>query len=109
MKKIGITGSLASGKTTASKILSNGKGPLFSADHEVKKLYKNKNFKKILIKKLKLKNQSNIKNILKRKILENSSFIIKLEKIIHPHVRRKMFRFEKKISKKSLFFLKYHF
>ena len=32
MKKIGITGSLASGKTTASKILAERRGPLFSAD-----------------------------------------------------------------------------
>ena len=44
MKKIGITGSLASGKTTASKILARGKYPLFSADNEVKKLYKRKSF-----------------------------------------------------------------
>ena len=43
MKKIGITGSIASGKTTASKILSARRGPLFSADEVVKKLYK-KNF-----------------------------------------------------------------
>ena len=42
MKKIGITGSLASGKTTASKILSSGRGPLFSADSTVKKLYQKK-------------------------------------------------------------------
>ena len=40
MKKICITGSLASGKTTASKILSLKRGPLFSADEVVKKLYK---------------------------------------------------------------------
>ena len=39
MIKIGLTGSLASGKTTASKIISKGRGPLFSADKEVKKLY----------------------------------------------------------------------
>ena len=32
MIKIAITGSIASGKTTASKILSRGRGPLFSAD-----------------------------------------------------------------------------
>ena len=44
MRKIGITGSLASGKTTASKILSQRKGPLFSADDFVKKLYKKKKF-----------------------------------------------------------------
>ena len=46
MKKIGITGSLASGKTTASKILSNGKGPLFSADEVVRDLYSQNIFKK---------------------------------------------------------------
>ena len=43
MIKIGITGSLASGKTTASKILSLKNGPLFSADKAVKDLYQNKN------------------------------------------------------------------
>ena len=42
MIKIGITGSLASGKTTASKILSNKRGPLFSADEAVNQLYRNK-------------------------------------------------------------------
>ena len=36
MIKVGITGSLASGKTTASKILSKNRGPLFSADVVVK-------------------------------------------------------------------------
>ena len=44
MKKICITGSLASGKTTASKILSLRRGPLFSADEVVKKLYKQNHF-----------------------------------------------------------------
>ena len=42
MKKIGITGSLASGKSTAGKILSSKNGPLFSADEEVQKLYRKK-------------------------------------------------------------------
>ena len=52
MKKIGITGSIASGKTTASKILSFKKGPLFSADTVVKDLYKKETFKKYLAGKL---------------------------------------------------------
>ena len=39
MIKIGITGSLASGKTTASRFLSNERGPLFSADKVVNELY----------------------------------------------------------------------
>ena len=42
MIKIGLTGSIASGKTTASKIISKRKGPLFSADKVVKKLYSKK-------------------------------------------------------------------
>ena len=54
MRKIGITGSLSSGKTTASKILSFKKGPLFSADEAVKKLYKSNSFKKVLYQKLKI-------------------------------------------------------
>ena len=40
MIKIGITGSLASGKTTASRILSKKYGPLFSADKVGQRLYK---------------------------------------------------------------------
>ena len=55
MIKIGITGSLASGKTTASKILSFRRGPLFSADTVVKKLYKNKNFKSLIKRRFKIK------------------------------------------------------
>ena len=37
MIKIGITGSIASGKTTASKILSEKRGPLFSADKVIER------------------------------------------------------------------------
>ena len=67
MKKIGITGSLASGKTTASKILARGKYPLFSADNEVKKLYRNKNFKDLVSNKFNIKKTQIIKKILKKK------------------------------------------
>ena len=38
--KIGITGSLSSGKTTASKILSAKRGPLFNADKAVRNIPK---------------------------------------------------------------------
>ena len=66
MIKIGITGSLASGKTTASKILSNRRGPLFSADQEVKKLYANKIFKSLLSKTFRIENNNQIKNNIKK-------------------------------------------
>ena len=43
MIKVGITGSISSGKTTVIKMLSKNKYPIFDADKEVKKIYKKKN------------------------------------------------------------------
>ena len=45
--KIGITGSLSSGKSSVAKILSKNNRLLFSADKVVKDLYLNNEFKKI--------------------------------------------------------------
>ena len=66
MIKIGITGSLASGKSTASKFLSGKRGPLFSADNAVKELYKISSFKSLISKKFKIKNNNQIKKSLKK-------------------------------------------
>mgnify|MGYP003685349935 CR=1 FL=1 len=104
MIKIGITGSLASGKTTASQILSYGRGPLFSADQVVKKLYKNKNFKKLLSTKFNIKNDNFIKKNLRKIILGNNKNIEKLEKIIHPQVRIDMKKFTKKNKNRKMLF-----
>ena len=105
MIKIGITGSIASGKTTASKILSGKRGLLFSADKEVKKLYNNKNIQQLLIKKFNIKRKSNIKALLKKIILKNKTSIKKLEKIIHPLIRKEMRNFSRKNKKeKTLFY-----
>ena len=90
MIKIGITGSIASGKTTASKILSFKRGPLFSADQAVNKFYRNDTFRKLLIKKFNIEKKSNLKATLKNKILKSKINIKKLEKIIHPMVRKEM-------------------
>ena len=43
MIKIGITGSLSSGKSSAAKIMCKKKYPLFNADKTVSELYKKKN------------------------------------------------------------------
>ena len=104
MIKIGITGSLASGKTTASKILSARRGPLFSADKAVKELYKNKHFKSLVSKRFKIKNNSQLKKSLKNLILKNKNNIKKLERIIHPLVRKKMKNFTSKNKNKKLLF-----
>ena len=105
MKKIGITGSISSGKTTVSKILSAGKGPFFSADLVVKKLYQKKSFKKKILKKFKFRNTKNIKKSLKQKILENKNNLKIMEKIIHPIVRDEMKKFIKRNKKKNFIFL----
>ena len=105
MIKIGITGSLASGKSTASKFLSGKRGPLFSADSTVKELYKNSSFKSLISKKFKIKNNNQIKKNLKKIIFSNSTELKKLEKIIHPLVRKKMRKFTvKNKNKKTLFY-----
>ena len=73
MRRIGITGSLASGKSTAVKILKE-KGPVFSADKIVKKLYKQNNFKKYISKKLRIKNYSIVKSLIKKKNFKRQIF-----------------------------------
>ena len=107
MIKIGITGSIASGKTTASKILSSKKSPLFSADAVVKSLYEKKSFINSISKKFQIKRKNNFKKILKKKILTNNKILDYLEKIIHPLVRREMKKFTKKINIKIYCFMKY--
>ena len=105
MIKIGLTGSLASGKTTASKIISKGRGPLFSADKEVKKLYMQKSFKRLVAKRFKFQLNKSLKTEIKKKVLQKKKNLKKLEKIIHPLVRKEMFKFlNKNKDKKFLFF-----
>ena len=104
MIKIGITGSLSSGKTTASKILSSKRGPLFSADKVVKELYKDKRFKRMISIRFKIKNNSKIRSSLKKLVLENKGNIKKLENIIHPLVRKKMRMFTAENRRKKLLF-----
>ena len=109
MIKIGITGSLASGKTTASKIISKKNGPLFSADKVVKKLYVQEKFKKLVSKKLNFKLSSDFKSQVKEKIFKKKINLKKLEKIIHPAVRKEMKLFIKKIKIKNIYFVKFPF
>ena len=104
MIKIGITGSLASGKTTASKFLSSRRGPLFSADKTVKELYEKPSFRSLISKKFNVKNDNQIKKNLKKLIFNNITNLNKLEKIIHPLVRKKMKLFTNKYKNKKILF-----
>ena len=104
MIKIGITGSISSGKTTASKIISKGYGPLFSADKTVKHLYSKKIFRRLIANRLNFKVQPNFTTNLKKKILFNKKNLRKIEKIIHPKVRKEMLLFIKRNSGKNYLF-----
>ncbi|MDC0426483.1 dephospho-CoA kinase [Pelagibacteraceae bacterium] len=96
MRIVGITGSIASGKTTAAHLMAGKKYPLFSADKIVQNLYKKKFFINILIKKFKLDKNRKIKEQIKLILKKNKKNFYKLEAIIHPLVRREMKFFLKK-------------
>ena len=100
MIKIGITGSLASGKSTVARLLSRNKYPIFSADNAVKNLYKKKIFNKKIKKKFFFKNTRNLKNKIKNLIKKDKKILKKLELIIHPLVRKEMKEFIK--NKKNI-------
>jgi len=101
--KIGITGSLSSGKSSVAKILSKNKNLLFSADKIVRDLYSNNKFKKNLKKKFRIK-RKNIKEEIKKKLLNKEISLKELSKIIHPLVRKKMKEFYKKNKNKKIIF-----
>ncbi len=102
---IGILGDIGSGKSFISKQFNC---PVFCADDEVSKIYKNS---KICYKKLKNKLPKYIKSYpinkieLTRAILANKFNLKKIVKIIHPLVRKKMNNFLKKNAKKKLLVL----
>ncbi len=103
--KIAITGSLASGKTAATKILSKGKYPIFNADNAVKQIYSRTLFIKKVRKKFRIHKNRNVKQTIKEEILKNNIKLHKIEKLIHPFVRSKMYSFSKKNRKyKYLFY-----
>ena len=101
--KIGITGSLASGKSSVAKILSKNKTLLFSADKIVQELYFNNLFKKKIKKIFKIK-KNNIKDEIKKKLLNKEISLKDLGAAIHPFVRKKMKNFYKKNKKKEILF-----
>ena len=102
--KIGITGSISSGKSTVTSILSKNKKLIFSADKIVQKLYLSNKFRKKMSKKFKLKNK-NVKTEILKKLLNEEISLKSLGKFIHPFVRKKMKEFSRKNRKKEIIFI----
>ncbi len=107
MIKIGITGSLASGKSTVVTLMSKNKYPIFSADKEVHKLYKEQKIVKRLktIFKITSNSNSNIKKKIKGAIGFSHKNLRKLEIFLHPQVRKRMKSFIKKKENKKILLL----
>ena len=104
MFKIGITGSIGTGKTTVAKAFTMLNVPLFDADYEVKNLL---NEKKIVNKIKKewpdtVEDNSINKKKLKTYIFLNDLEREKLENIIHPALNIKKTFFNKKNKNKLL-------
>ena len=102
MLKIAITGSLSSGKSTVSKIISKKGYPVFDADVEVKNFYKNNNNIKAIRNKFRIKGNKNIKVLIKEKLQKKLIKLKDIEKMIHPYVRKNMRKFVKKNTNKNV-------
>ena len=105
MIRIAVLGDIGSGKSYVAK---NFGYPVFNADIEVDKLYKNK---KIIFNKLKKILPKYIysfpidKNEISEAILTNKLNLRKIVRIIHPEIRKKMNFFLKKNNKKKFLIL----
>ena len=105
MIRIGILGNIGSGK---SYIARSFRYPVFNADFEVSKLYKNN--KKIFLKLNKiLPNYIHSfpinKNEMSKAILANKSNLNKIVKVVHKEVRKRMNVFMKKNKNKRIVIL----
>ena len=104
MYKIGITGSIGTGKTTIANIFALFNIPIFNADQEIKKILKKNSVIKELkniwpsiitkyhIDKLKLKNI----------IFSNNNEKKKLEKLLYPYLEIELKKFEKTNYRESI-------
>ncbi len=109
---IGVTGSIGMGKTTIARMLGQFGMPVFDSDSEVKDILENNEEVKsqiceiwpnVLIKK---NNRKEIdKSFLSKKIFSNKKERKKLEKIIHPLVKKRRDVFIKSNDKSSILVL----
>ncbi len=94
MIALGIVGEIGSGKTYVSKVFKHYGYNVFDADKVVHNIYKKNKFInqkiskifKLNSKRVNLKDLANV-------IIKNPSKLVKLNKIIHPEVKKKSIRF----------------
>ena len=104
MYKIGITGSIGTGKTTIANIFALFNIPIFDADREIKEILKKKEIKQKLRKiwPLIIKKDHIDKNKLKEIIFSNNFEKKKLEKLLYPYLEIELKKFETINYKKNI-------
>ena len=105
MVRVGIIGSVGSGKSFVANIFKELNFNIFSADNEVNNIYKkNKSVNKKISRffKLKLYNGRIDKQELRNALKKNPKKFSFLNKIIHPIVRKKLVLFLSKFKKNRL-------
>jgi len=103
---LGIVGDIGSGKTFVSKVFKHYGYNVFDADKVVHNIYEkniiiNQKISKIFELKSKRVNLKDLANL----IIKNPSKLIKLNKIIHPEVKKKLLEFIRKNKKEKLIVL----
>jgi formamidopyrimidine-DNA glycosylase len=92
---IGLTGKIASGKSSALSFYKDLGADIISSDEIVKKLYQTKEVASLIEKTLNIKfnNEFVDKDLLRNHLITNPKDKRKLEKIIHPLVEKEIVRF----------------
>ena len=92
---VGITGKIASGKSSATKYLASLGASILSSDEIVEELYKDEKVSNLLEKSLNIKFSTNVvnKNELRNHLLINPKDKKKVERLIHPLVEKRITEF----------------
>jgi len=104
MYKIGITGSIGTGKTTVAKMFALFKVPIFDADEEIKKILNSEKVKQKIQDKWPhvIRGNEINKSKLKSIIFSNKYEKIRLEKLLYPYLEIEKDRFEKTNYNKNI-------
>ena len=104
MYKIGITGSIGTGKTTIANLFALFKVPIFDADKEIKKILNSEKIKQKIQNKWPhvVKGNKINKSKLKSIIFSNKYEKMRLEKLLYPCLEIEKNKFEKKNYNKNV-------
>ena len=104
MYKIGITGSIGTGKTTTANLFAIFKVPIFNADKEIRKILNSEKVKQKIQNKWPhvIKGNKINKSKLKSIIFSNKYEKLRLERLLYPYLEKEKDRFEKTNYNKNI-------